>query len=281
MSLSGSRKRKFDDNELNLSKIFKTKEIKNNKSDENEVELMKLLKKIKEIKKLKDGDINNDNQLDLHRILKTAKEITCHEVDDDIVDVDDDFSFAGSGDSVTMHENHIYFRSRVSKTSVMKLTRLLTLANDKFDKIEKLHNILEIVPKPIVLHITSEGGDLLYSFLAFDAIKRSKIPVHAVAEGYVASAGTVMLVAAGKRYGTPNSVLMVHQLSSGGAGTFEQLTDQHQNYSLFMKKMKDMYLENTKIKQKELDALMKRDVFLDVNTCIKYGFFHEVYSDEH
>ena len=113
--------------------------------------------------------------------------------------------------------------------------------------------------------------------MAYDAIKRSKVPIYTICDGFSYSAGTIISLAGIKRYATPNTFLLVHQLSHGACGNFEQLKDQHKNDTVIMDRLKKLYLENTKMKSKELDALLKRDLLLDTKTCIKYGLIDDEY----
>ena len=41
-----------------------------------------------------------------------------------------------------------------------------------------------------------------------------------------------------------------------------------------MKMLKKMYLEKTKIPEKMLKKLMKKDIYLTPNDCVKYGIVH-------
>lgn len=174
--------------------------------------------------------------------------------------------------------NHIYFRATVTKKSVSELVKVITKLNSEFDLLKAMCKIGKLEPVPIYLHVTSGGGDLFYGFIAYDCIKNSKLPIYTIIDGEACSAASIMCVAGVKRLATKTSFTLIHQLSSGAFGTFEQLSDSHHNNNLLMVKIKAIYLENTKIKSKELDSLMKRDLLFDVNKCLKYGIIDEIYE---
>ena len=182
--------------------------------------------------------------------------------------------------SVDMEDNHIYFREDVNKQSIIKLIKLISEANCHVEDLIASCKVATIIPKPIYLHITSHGGEVHYGLMAYDVIKRSKIPIYTICEGFSYSAGTIIGLAGVKRYATPNTYLLVHQLSNGACGNFEQLKDQHANDNIIMERLKKLYLENTKMKSKELDSLLKRDLLLDTKTCIKYGLIDNEFYGE-
>jgi ATP-dependent protease ClpP protease subunit len=47
-----------------------------------------------------------------------------------------------------------------------------------------------------------------------------------------------------------------------------------------MEKIKDIYIKNTKMKCKDVDGLLKRDLLLDTVTCLKYGIIDELYTED-
>lgn len=179
---------------------------------------------------------------------------------------------------VTIHDNHIYYRCAVTKHSIMILDKLISKANENYELLESVCKIAYLTPKPIYLHISSDGGDLTYGFMGYDIVTNSKIPIYTVVEGSVCSAATLIAIAGKKRYALENSMVLIHQLTTGAYGKAEELKDNCQNVELFMKKLKRMYLEKTKMKSKDLDKLLIRDLYLDTETCLKYGLVDEIYN---
>ena len=112
---------------------------------------------------------------------------------------------------------------------------------------------------------------------AVDAIKNSKIPIHTIIEGQAASAATFLSVAGEKRYMTENSVLLIHQLSSGCWGTMHELEDEHENNKFFMEKIYSLYSKYTTISRTNLKKIMKHDIWWDVKKAMKHGFVDEIY----
>jgi hypothetical protein len=178
--------------------------------------------------------------------------------------------------SVESSGSRIFFYSDVSKESVLSLNKQL---RDLSIKLLNLSNVHEIPVPPIKLHINSSGGSLLDAFAAVDYIKNSKVPVHSVIDGSAASAATIMSVVASKRYMYRHSYMLIHQLSSGLYGKFEEQIDDFRNSSTFMNTIMQLYKQHTKIPSKTLKEILKRDIYFDAETCLKYGLVDQIIGE--
>jgi ATP-dependent Clp endopeptidase proteolytic subunit ClpP len=168
----------------------------------------------------------------------------------------------------------IFFYSEVSKSSVLELNKQL---RELAIKQINVGAVQEIPTPAIRLHINSPGGSLLDGFAAVDYIRNCKAPVHTVIDGSAASAATLMsVVATGKRYINKHGFMLIHQLSSGLWGKFEDQIDDMKNSELFMKTIYELYKDHTKIPEKTLKEILKRDLWFDAKTCIKYGLADEI-----
>ena len=174
---------------------------------------------------------------------------------------------------VERDDNHIYFYTEVNKSSILELNKTLKLVGA-----ENLHtaNILEIPTPEIKLHINSPGGSLFDGLAAVDYVRRSKAPVHSIIEGMAASAATLISVMAHKRSINKHSYMLIHQLSAGAIGKFEELMDDMENNKALMEAIKKIYLERTKIPAKMLKEILKKDLYFDANQCLKYGLVDDI-----
>jgi ATP-dependent protease ClpP protease subunit len=179
---------------------------------------------------------------------------------------------------------HIYFRDGVSKTSVDELIKIINKLNKKFTDMKSNVDFANITPLPLILHITSEGGNCLMGFLAADHIANSKIPIYTIVEGYAFSAATFMSVVGKKRYITKNSMVLIHQITSTmyGRYTHENMKDEIENGEIIMKKLSDMYIANTngKMKKKYIREVLKKDLYFDAEKSIKLGLVDSIYTND-
>tara|TARA_Y100001938_G_C7787429_1_gene280870 strand:- start:236 stop:559 length:324 start_codon:yes stop_codon:yes gene_type:complete len=105
---------------------------------------------------------------------------------------------------------------------------------------------------------------------------KSKVPVVSVIDGCAASAATMMSVTASHRQMNRHAYMLIHQLSSGLWGKYEELKDDMENCDSFMKVIKEIYEEHTQVPKKELDKILKHDLWWDAEKCLKYGLIDEI-----
>jgi len=189
--------------------------------------------------------------------------------------------------------NHIYFRCEVTMERVNKLCNLIDEYNREQDALKAEFTSAIIIPKPIYLHITSMGGDLLGGFLAYDYIRNSKIPVYTVSEGYTVSSGANMFMAGHKRFMTENSYILVHQLSMTrdiSNDTFHDMIDNTVNIVDFMSKSYAIYLNNIRhhrenvpthdiLTKEKLENHMLHDIYWNYETCLRFGIVDGIYTN--
>ena len=70
--------------------------------------------------------------------------------------------------------------------------------------------------------------------------------------------------------------MLIHQLSSNSAGKYSELKDESENLDVLMDFIMNHYLSNTKINKSELLSLLKRDIWLNSSSCLKYGLVDEI-----
>ena len=129
---------------------------------------------------------------------------------------------------------------------------------------------------PIELHICSYGGSVFSGFAAVDYILNSQAPVHSYIDGCAASAATIMSVVADERYMHRHSFMLIHQLSSGMWGNYEALRDSMENCDTLMETIRAIYDKHANIPKKELNDILKRDLWFDAEKCLKYGLVDHI-----
>lgn len=196
------------------------------------------------------------------------------------VDKYHDYNFWHTDDStVYSQHNHIYFRTGVNKTSIEKLLKEIRKLNHEYEELTKDKLIGSCSPAVIYLHISSYGGDVLEAYKAIDAIERSTMPVHTIVNGYAASAGSMMAICGKKRYMTPHSYILIHELSSGSYGKFKELKDSFTNFKTWMTDIAKLYAKRTKISVKKFDEYSKHDLWWGYKKCKKLGLVDAEWKD--
>jgi len=178
--------------------------------------------------------------------------------------------------SMYTQNNHIHFNDDVTQQSMFQLAKELR----SVAKTMKLRAVaLDIEVQPIYLHITTNGGEIHAAFTVVDCMKSLGVPVYSVVDGFVASAGTLISLAADKRYVRPNAYMLIHQLSSGVWGKMNAIEEQVGNMKKLMDHITDFYLEHTPLKSKALHKLLLTDVTWNAEECVRKGIADEIYED--
>jgi ATP-dependent protease ClpP protease subunit len=183
---------------------------------------------------------------------------------------------AGSSDDskVSAEHNKIYFYSGVTRQDNLALNKLLHSTGHKLANIQKVYKLNES-PR-VQLHINSYGGSVFAGFSSVDYIRNCPVPVTSVIDGCAASAATIMSVVAEERLMHEHAFMLIHQLSSGMWGKFEAMKDDMKNNELLMKKIIGIYEEHTKIPKVKIKDILKRDLWWDAKTCLKYGLVDDI-----
>jgi len=176
--------------------------------------------------------------------------------------------------NVMCEQNRIYFYSEVERHKNLKLNKFIR--NLDLDLINRTNVLAATEIPPMYLHIQSYGGCVFSGFSSIDYIRGTKAPIYSIVEGCAASAATLMSVVADKRFMTEHAFMLIHQLSGGVWGTYEDIADNKKNCDRLMKMIKNIYLEHTKIPKKKLDNILKHDIWFDAKQCLEYGLVDEI-----
>jgi len=175
---------------------------------------------------------------------------------------------------VVSANNRVYFYSEVSRPQNLILNK--SIKNLEINMFNKSAALQMKSTGDIYLHINSYGGSVFAGFSSVDYIRNSKIPVTTIIDGCAASAATMMSIVGSHRMMSEHSFMLIHQLSAGSWGKYEELKDNMANNDLLMKTIKDIYDEHAKIPAKDLAKLLQRDIWWNAKTCLKYGLIDEI-----
>ena len=115
----------------------------------------------------------------------------------------------------------------------------------------------------------------MFSGLAMkNMLESSRVKVITIAQGACCSAATFMFLGGAERRMGPNAYILIHQLSTEFWGKYHDLKDEAKTCEKFMKALKKMYKEKTKIPEEKFKKLMKKDLFLSASKCLKYQIAH-------
>lgn len=177
----------------------------------------------------------------------------------------------GSCNEVYRTGNDIYFHCDVTSASVLMLVKELGGA------VEYANNNRRGDERVVRLYIHSSGGDAFAGLSATAHIRRCPLPVVTIADAFVASAASFMLVAGHRRKIVEFSQVLIHQIRSDGlSGKFADIVDETSNLKLLMRSLRKLYRRFTKIPPRRLKHLLAHEAALDAQQCVDNGIVDEV-----
>lgn len=172
-------------------------------------------------------------------------------------------------------ENRIYFYSEIDRSSILTLNRELKELSDSSLYQAK---VKECDPYNIILHINTYGGGVFAGLAGMDEIIRisKNVDINTIIDGCCASAGTFLSIVGTKRYINKHAYMLIHQLSDGMWGKYEEWKDEMQNLDKLMDMIKGVYQQYTKIPPEKIDEILKHDIWFNAEECLEYGIVDEI-----
>jgi ATP-dependent Clp protease protease subunit len=134
--------------------------------------------------------------------------------------------------------------------------------------------------EPIILHISSPGGDLDSTFLLIDTIRMIKSPVITIGE-YCASAACLLLATGSKRYLYPHAKVMLHLPAGQMGGDAKDWDIQHKQMEMYRNKVVDILCECGARKSREqILNDIDRDFWLEPEEAVEYGLADEILTKD-
>jgi ATP-dependent protease ClpP protease subunit len=179
--------------------------------------------------------------------------------------------------TVEAMDNHIWFYSDVDTDRCLDLVKKIRTIDYNLRN-ERLTRSLapEHPDTPIWLHICSPGGALFAGITVMDQLKKIPTPVYSIVEGYCASAATLISMACSRRYITPSSYMLIHQLSSFAWGKYSELEDHMNLMKKLMATLTSFYISHSKLSEVDITALLERDSWFGAQECLEKGFADEI-----
>ena len=133
---------------------------------------------------------------------------------------------------------------------------------------------------PIKVFIDSPGGDVDAGFAIFDMMRFVKPDVYTIGMGLVASAGTLILLAAPKerRLAFTNSHYLIHQPLSGIRGVATEIEIHAKELEKLRVKLNQLISEETGQKISKVEKDTDRDFWMNAEESIDYGLISKIIS---
>lgn len=170
--------------------------------------------------------------------------------------------------------NNIYFYEDIHSKSVLTLNKEIKLLENTFllEQIQRNQSFAS----PINLYIMSAGGSIMPTLSAVDTILNCRVPINTIVDGCCASAATLLSIVGKRRFMKRNSLMMIHQLTASTFGKYVEIQDDMKNINQWMDIMRDIYKRYTMLPIKNLNEILKHDLWWKAEACLKYGMVDEI-----
>lgn len=130
----------------------------------------------------------------------------------------------------------------------------------------------------ISIYINSPGGSVTSGMAIYDTINFVKSDVSTICIGMAASMAAFLLSSGkkGKRYGLPNSEVMIHQPLGGAEGQATEIKIAAERILKLKDKMNHLLSKNTGKSLKIIEHDTERDYFLSAEEAVNYGLIDKI-----
>ncbi len=133
--------------------------------------------------------------------------------------------------------------------------------------------------KDIIFYINSSGGLVSAGLAIYDTMQMVKSNIKTICIGRCSSMAAVLLSGGtkGKRYITPNSEVMIHEMSSYNGGKIGEIKISYEHSTTLNERLMKILADNTgkSIKQVKKDVELK-DKWFNAEEALKYGIVDKI-----
>ena len=130
---------------------------------------------------------------------------------------------------------------------------------------------------PIHMYIDSYGGSVDDGLAIYDTMKYINAPVYTYSMGKAMSMGAFLLAAGDKRFATPHSRIMIHELSGGMEGRMSSMRNQYHETERLEEVLARILAHSTGQRYaKIVRDIEKLDHYLTADEAKDYGIIDEV-----
>lgn len=134
--------------------------------------------------------------------------------------------------------------------------------------------------KPILLYLTSDGGDVDAGFALADTILTSKTPVYTVNLGYWYSMAFLIGITGHKRFAMPNAKFLLHDGIHFAYGATSKVQDQMEFQRRAEMRIKHHVLNHTKITEREYNKKIRVEWYMFADEAKEKGIVDAIIGED-
>lgn len=173
-----------------------------------------------------------------------------------------------------LKQRKLFINTEIDQSSIMAVVRHIMQYNaeDRDIPVEKR--------KPILLYLTSEGGQVDAGFELIDIIQNSKTPVYTINLGYWYSMGFLIGIAGHKRFATVNSKMLMHDGSTFVYNSGAKAQDQMRFQAKTDERIKQYVMSRSKITSEDYDRQFRSEWYLFADEAKEMGFVDYIIGED-
>lgn len=175
-----------------------------------------------------------------------------------------------------LQQRKLFINSDIDEISISETVKHIM----QFNREDNLNSVNPMKRTPILLYITSNGGDVGAGFELIDTILNSKTPVYTINLGYQYSMAFLIGLAGHKRFSMPNAKFLMHDGSSFVYGTGTKVQDQMEFQKRVEERIKDYVLENSNLNSELYDEKLRVEWYMFADEAKKRGFVDYIIGED-
>lgn len=173
-----------------------------------------------------------------------------------------------------LKQRKLFLNADIDQFSVSDIIRHIMQINKEDKEIEPSER------KPILLYITSNGGEVDSGFELIDVISNSITPVHTINLGYQYSMGFLIGLAGHKRFATRNAKFLMHDGSNFIYNSGTKAQDQMEFNKRVEERIKKYILSRSSLTNEEYDSKLRVEWYLFAEEAKAKGFVDYILGED-
>lgn len=173
-----------------------------------------------------------------------------------------------------LKQRKLFLNTDIEQATVCEITKHIMQYN-RDDKDIPVEN-----RTPILLYITSNGGDVDSGFELIDIIMSSKTPVYTINLGFQYSMGFFIGLAGHKRFATKNAKFLMHDGSNFVFNSGAKAQDQMEFQKRIEDRVKRYVIDRSRITEKEYDSKLRVEWYMFAKEAKEKGFCDYIIGED-
>lgn len=165
-----------------------------------------------------------------------------------------------------LKQRKLFLNTDIDQLSVFEIVKHIMQFNKEDKGLEASERT------PILLYITSNGGEVDSGFELIDVIESSKTPVYTINLGYEYSMGFLIGLAGHKRFATRNAKFLMHDGSQFIFNSGAKAQDQMEFQKKVEERVREYILEHSSLTDEEYDSKLRVEWYLFAEEAKEKGF---------